>query len=342
MTDSADIDVLRFLVDHGVDPHAIPQGGNVSPLFRAVHMGRMDYLDFILGLGVDPNADLGRQRVTLIALGSQHPAAATQIEILERLIRHEVDLNFRFSLFGDKAKCFTVLDHATDESVRSFLRDHGAKTALELSGEASQPVVSRGDASLDEVIEYMRGLFGNVESRSFADLLNADSGITVHVILPKSTTGFLTLFTTGMSVHRMNVAKESACSGYGELYMQLPGGWKLHDKDPKWKWPVQLMLDLASYPGNEGGYFEVPVTVISNGDPPTRLDPSVPFEATALLADKGFKRSDGQTVQLFCVMPIYEAEANMARRSIPEFLKALDRAGVGRVLKKNRVNIASS
>ena len=102
------------------------------------------------------------------------------------------------------------------------------------------------------------------------------------------------------------------------------------------------MLDLASYPGNEGGYFEVPVTVISNEDPPERLDPSVPFEATALLADKDFKRSDGQTVQLFCVMPIYEAEANMARRSIPEFLKALDRAGVGRVLKKDRVNIAAS
>jgi len=41
-------------------------------------------------------------------------------------------------------------------------------------------------------------------------------------------------------------------------------------------------------------------------------------------------------------MPIYEAEAAMARKFVPDFLKGLDQAGVGRILNVKRANIASS
>lgn len=342
MERNGDLTVLRSLIKHGVDPDEPPIGGSgFPPLAQAVFMGRLDYLEFVLSLGSDPNKGLVDHRVTLIALSSQHPLQK-HLELLAPLIQHGVDLNCLFPLFGDKSKSFTVLDQASDEGVRSFLREHGAKTAKELSEGVSQPTNTQKKTPQDEVIDFMRSLFGEAEPRTFTDILNAGSGIAVHVIQPKTPKGEITLFTTGLSHHRMKVPKGSMCSGFGELYMQLPGKWKLHDKDSKWKWPVQLMLDLASYPFSQGGFFDVPVTVISNGDPPERLHPSVPFEATALLADKDFTRSDGQTIHLFCVMPIYEAEAAMARQFIPDFLKGLDQAGVGRILNPKRANIASS
>jgi hypothetical protein len=60
-----------------------------------------------------------------------------------------------------------------------------------------------------------------------------------------------------------------------------------------------------------------------------------------LLADEGFQRSDGKTVHLFCVLPIYAEEAAVARRSIPAFLQALDATVTSRVLSLNRPNMGT-
>jgi hypothetical protein len=158
----------------------------------------------------------------------------------------------------------------------------------------------------------------------------------------------------------MDVTANPACDGYAELYMQLPPEWDLlgnrsqskwtfpwtrsreisgsvpGDGDAKSQWPVQLLSNLAAYPILNEGVFEAPLTIITNGDPPAQLHPNVPFTANCLFADKEFKRSDGKIVSLFCVMPLFQSEAEMALRSIPEFLNALDRAGVNRVLDPNR------
>ncbi len=66
----------------------------------------------------------------------------------------------------------------------------------------------------------------------------------------------------------------------------------------------------------------------------------MPFTATALLSNKELNRSDGHTVHLFCVMPVYQDEADMARRFIPDFLNALDRTGTSRVLNVQRKSVA--
>lgn len=138
MRQKASIEVLRFLVDHGVDPHKLPHesGTGTSPLHQAVVMQRLDYIDFILDYDVDPNHGLIDYRDTLSAIGSS-VQPATQIEILKRLIAKNVDLNFIFPLFGDMSKGFTVLDHAWSDDAKDFLRSHGAKTAAELRSESA-------------------------------------------------------------------------------------------------------------------------------------------------------------------------------------------------------------
>ena len=80
----------------------------------------------------------------------------------------------------------------------------------------------------------------------------------------------------------------------------------------------------------------MPVTVISNGEPPEPLHASVGFTATALLAGRMHDRSDGKTIHFLCVMPVYQDEANLARKFIPDFLKALDQSGTSRVLDIRR------
>lgn len=128
MGQKANLEVLQLLIDHGVDPHAVPVKGYFSPLEHAVSQGRLDYVDFLLGLGVDPNKDLANHRVTLCAVSSSH-APAMQVALLERLIQHGADLNFEFLWFGNANQRFTVLDHSQHHpEVRELLQRHGAKS----------------------------------------------------------------------------------------------------------------------------------------------------------------------------------------------------------------------
>ena len=309
---SAGIPVLQILVNSGVDPHAMPKSGGFSPIRKAIQLQRIDCLKYLLDLGVDPNLGLERQRVTL----------TSEMEILKLLVEHGVDINFQFTLFGDKQKLFTALDHATNAEVKDYLRSVGAKTAAELGTPGSAKPVSLGNKHLDEVRGHFEKMFGAAEERSFRKIVTAAPGISVHVIKPTSSQGFLTLFTTGMSAKPMKVPPGLAEHAFAELYMQLPGDWDFQSSDPRYSWPVQLLLDLAAYPEENDAYFAVPVTTIANGEPALPLGPNVKFTASALLADEDFQRSDGKTVHLFCVMPVYAEEAEMGATKHPGFLES--------------------
>jgi hypothetical protein len=130
---SAGIPVLQVLVNCGVDPHEMPKRGGFSPLRKAIQLQRIDCLKYLLDLGVDPNSGLEDQRITLSAAGHSIPAPL-QLEMLKLLVQHGVDINFQFTLFGDKQKLFTLLDHATHPEVNDYLRSVGAKTSAELAG----------------------------------------------------------------------------------------------------------------------------------------------------------------------------------------------------------------
>lgn len=336
---SAGIPLLQVLVNCGVDPHEMPKRGGFSPIRKAIQLQRIDCLKYLLDLDVDPNRGLEDQRITLSAMGHSIPAPL-QLEMLKLLVEHGVDINCPFTFFGDKKSLFTVLDRATHPEVKDYLRSVGAKTSAELAGQQPPTPVSLGNKHLDDVRAHFEKMFGAAEERSFRKIVTAAPGIAVHVIKPKSSQGFLTLFTTGLSAKPMKVPQELAEHAFAELYMQLPGDWDFQSSDRSYSWPIQLLLDLAAYPSENDGYFGVPVTTIANGEPAVPLGPNVSFTATALLADEGFQRSDGKTVHLFCVMPVYAEETEMARRSIPDFLKALEASGTSRILSLNRPNIA--
>ena len=193
-----------------------------------------------------------------------------------------------------------------------------------------------GSDHLKQVLQFVEKIFGKSEEKSFSDILNLASPISVHVIRPKSSEGVLTLFTLGLSAKPMKVPNDLAEHAYAELYMQLPGNWDYLNADPKWSWPIQLLLDLANYPHANDGFFAVPVTAVTNGDPAKPLGPGVPFTASGLVADEGFERSDGQTVHMFCVMPLFEKEAMLARENIPKFLNGMDASKTSRILNLNR------
>lgn len=133
MKDSVGLALLKELIALGVDPTAIGYRHELTPLQRALQMGRVDYVDFLLAHGVDPSRENNddHRRITLCAMNLDHPPEL-QMKLLERLITAGVDLNVEYTMFGDQAQRFTALDHAQSDDVRAFLQSHGAKPSTQL------------------------------------------------------------------------------------------------------------------------------------------------------------------------------------------------------------------
>jgi len=333
------IKLLNILLDAGADPHELPPRGCRSPLERAIDLGRLDYLKFLLDQKVDPNANLEQFRVPL-AVGLSDINSQTKIEMFKLLLEHGVDLNFQYTLYGDTNDLFTLMDHSSgDETLEEYLRSVGAKPLQELMGEDGA-TSNKANDHLAEVRDHMDKRFGPSESLSTFNLLNAATGISIHIIKPSAGQDFSVLYTVGMSSNPMNVPSDMSEHAFGELFMMLPLEWDYENDEETSSWPVQLLFDMANYPQESGGYFGVPVTAVVNGDPPEALGPGTEFDATALIANKDFLRSDGQTVHLFCAVPIYADEASLARDNIPKFLSALDATGTGGVYTPGREKFA--
>ncbi len=112
-----------------------------------------------------------------------------------------------------------------------------------------------------------------------------------------------------------------------ELFIELPGDWKIKEvKDMRWAWPLYWLRKMAQYPHNANTWLGGPVTLTANDDPPQPLWPGSKFTTLLLFAESSFQRSDGNTVQLYRLIPLYTSEREYElKHGLKRFMQALDK-----------------
>jgi hypothetical protein len=133
MADGVSTELLEMMVKLGVDPNGVAPTRN-GPLIEAIRSKKIEYVKFMLDQKIDLSNYMDKGRCVLSAVHYEIPVPM-QIEILKILVAHGVDINFQYTIFGDKTKLFTVLDHATAPETKEYLRSIGAKTNAELKGQ---------------------------------------------------------------------------------------------------------------------------------------------------------------------------------------------------------------
>jgi uncharacterized protein (TIGR03067 family) len=124
---NCDLSILNKLIAAGCDPNTASQSPEQSrPLGEAINTERIEVIEWILEKGADPN--LGRPLVSAVTVGS----TILQVKILEILLNAGADINNTYAYFGDETQRFTVLDWASDDETKAFLKDNGAKQYKEL------------------------------------------------------------------------------------------------------------------------------------------------------------------------------------------------------------------
>ena len=124
-----DVGVVALLLDLGFNIDACGSGGHPPALSIALGRENDELVKLLLDRGANPN--LARAIIT----ASNVVNAERRMRYFEWLVEAGVELNERFSLYGDDDVRFTVLDgmDKSDPEAAAYLRKHGAKTSKELA-----------------------------------------------------------------------------------------------------------------------------------------------------------------------------------------------------------------
>lgn len=123
------VGVVALLLDLGFNIDACGSGGKPPALTIALGRENDELVKLLLDRGANPNLER-----TMITAGNV-VNAERRMRYFEWLVEAGVELNQRFSLYGNDDVRFTVLD-GMDKSFpdeAAFLRKHGAKTSKELA-----------------------------------------------------------------------------------------------------------------------------------------------------------------------------------------------------------------
>ncbi len=336
----AALPMFKVLIAHGFEINVWKKGG-LSLLAQSISKKMYDVTEFLLQSGANPN--LNREIITALNVKD----GESRLKFVRLLLKFNVDVNKRFQLY-DTGSYFTALDWTKDEAVRKVLLARGAKTNAELMQQggaeanfASSP--KQPNVSHTKLIEYFETNYGPVEEGSISETLSRGFPIEIRVIRPAGNRNHFTLFTVGLSSRPMNVPAGQEMWRFAELFMQLPGDWKV-DKldDPVWNWPIKWLLKIAQYPHANSTWLGGAFTIIANEEPPQPLAKNTQMTCLMLLANKTFKREDESEVYLYQVTPIHTDERDLERtEGVPALMRAFDRSSVPFIYQPNRPSVAA-
>lgn len=327
------VEMIKVFLDLGLDINKVDHPAETSALVCAINKGHVRAVRYLLSRGADPN--IGRPLIS--AINRDEPSCA--LELVKLLVDHGADLNRFFPWFGDESFGFTPLTFAEAHGkteIAEYLRSKGAVLP--------PPQPKKVPANREqEIVVHFEKQFGPVRPAALREIVPSGLPVAIHVIPPTENHQQLTLFTTGMSEHAMDVPERCDDYRYAELVIHLPADWPLTKKslgDPKYNWPFRWLQETARYPRENQTWLGGPFTIIAS-DPPQRLAPNTKLAAMMLAAKSEMHCADGRLIQLYTLVPLYPEERELEiKKDLPTLMRALDRHDISDVVDLNRPNVA--
>lgn len=333
------LEMVKMFIESGVTVDKTGKTALDGALDWAVMKGHIDVARLLLERGAVPVA--GR-----ILIGAIN-AKKNSFELVKLLVEHGADVN-QWWHFGDEESgaIYNALSWAVDgerQDIVDYLQAHGAVMP------PAQPARTPVDRHT-EVVRAFEDFFGAADPAALREIVpSSDNSILIHRIPPNDQCDSLVLFTSGMSQRAMNVPPGAEEYAHAELFIELPSDWKLSQKalsDENNRWPIDWLRKIAAYPFDEQTWLGGPFAIVANGDPPAPLASKCPFAAMLIVAnleDVGpIIASNGEVIQIYTLMPIYESEMKLERnQDLSELFRRFDQFEVTRKVNLGRPNVAS-
>jgi hypothetical protein len=333
------LDYVKALVELGLDintPHDPPDRDKPdSPFYQpegaiveAAGEGQLEVVRWMLEHGARINYVVHEQPR---CLPLEWAAAGGHLEVVKLLVEHGADLHA-------VRRGYNAITYAEDYGhldVRDYLHSLGARTMRETT---PPDYASAHKRFLNHLVQQ----FGPLARWRLE--IPGDPLVALHVIPASKKSAEQTLFTLGLSDHRLPQGRyEHACA---ELWILLPADWPVSDaalQDPQWNWPVlwlkRLACELRAAPR-----MPDPPIILMNGDPPSPLAPNMNLCGWLCLKslENSVQAPDYRWISIHSLFPIYAEEAALVQRSgHEELVNRFESSNVPLYIDPKRPNMAS-
>jgi hypothetical protein len=322
------------LIELGADIN-LSKGGQPyeDAISSAVNSCELEKLKFLLDHSAKPTK---RHAAWNAVVAPRH-----QFEMVKLLDQYGADIH-EVDEGGFSGRYANPLSLAKDyglDDVVAYLESRGCVMPPPNNEDDEEPIL----ATLipDPVVEHFTKTIGAPEQLSLIQIVPTGIPVAIHAIPANEHHPYVTLFTTGMADHAMNVPEGAEEYSRAELYIQLPADWKYRDyDDPIWGWPQHWLRSMAQYPHQHDTWLGGPVTLVANEEPPQPLAPNTKFTTLMLLADQSLVTNHGKKIWLYRMAPLYTEERQLEiDQGIPALLNAFDAHDIPMIVDMNRKNV---
>ncbi len=183
--------------------------------------------------------------------------------------------------------------------------------------------------------------FGPVSRHCLTEIVPGLPTVKVRVIEPTASRRCVTLFTDGMSAVPMKTTKTDTGYELAELFIELPPDWPYRKlSNAEFNWPIRWLRWASRFPHQNAQSLGGPVLFVDVNEA-VAIAPNRRFSAMLLLAETSFMRSDGRTIHLYRLFPLYPEEVALSQnKDIAVLFRAFDAKGVKFVIDMDRVSAA--
>ena len=168
------------------------------------------------------------------------------------------------------------------------------------------------EQQIKTIEDHIAKHFGTVKT-VLHEMCSFDIHVDVEIVEPTEEKNYYTLVTVGMGTYRMNVPEEYKDEQIDriELLLCLPSNWDLKTQKDEYRWPSDLLRDLARLPLRENSWLGYGHT-IPNGAP---FADNTKLSATILLGLQDASHEacicelpDGDRILFYQIIPLYDEE----------------------------------
>jgi len=208
------------------------------------------------------------------------------------------------------------------------------------------------EEEFEAVETHISDHFGKFEN-VLHEILSPDIHVDICIIDPTPERNFYTLVTMGMGAHRMNVPEQlrEHKIDRAEVLIMVPPDWKLPigdlavskaEDDEKWYWPIRWLKILARLPGEHNTWLGYGHSV------PSEKPFAENTELCGVMLTMPYyfgqeasvcKLPDGDEINFYQVIPLYDNEMNYKIQNGAEALEDLYTDDFDMVLDITRKNL---
>ncbi len=329
-----------------------------TPVHIASNLGRLEILQYLVGIGGDIYADGGISSANAVG----YAAFSGHIEVLDYLLAiggimqtENAEKNPLFGAIynGDFQTAKWLIDKGIDFKIAYKGEDGSTFNALDQANYLGKPEIAKyllskgatpANANKQDpfykpaILNWAKIAIGAPSKLCGKLNIASKNGVEIYVAKHNSRNGPITIFTIGLSNIATIKLNNGKVSGLSEIFIQIPNYLtNSNKKNTNLEWATEWIANISNLLYQKEEYLRWPITIITNEDPALPIALNTRMDSFILIPMHKIPIKNKKFIWAHQILPIYPEEKLLEKNKGEEaLLDALTKSKVSLIADLNR------